>query len=101
MKPTTEQICSNLISLAARMTEGWGLEDVELNEGTRMSEDLCFSSIDLLNFLAAVDVQFQRKLPYELLLMTGDRYRNELTLSDLAAFVYDHFDAAPPAVRAM
>jgi acyl carrier protein len=101
MKPPPEEICTELIAIAARITDGWGLEDVELTQSTRLSEDLCFSSIDLLNFLAAVDVQFQRKLPYERLLMVGDRYRNELTINDLAEFVHDNFDAAPPAVRAM
>ena len=101
MKPDLEQIRTELIAIVSSKIEGWGLEDIELNEATRLSEDLCFSSIDLLNFLAAVDVRFHRKLPYERLLMIGDRYRNELTISELAAFVHEQFDTAPPAVKAM
>jgi acyl carrier protein len=101
MRPTPTQICTQLISIVSTKIEGWGLEDIELGEKTRLSEDLCFSSIDLLNFLAAVDVQFGRKLPYEHLLMSGDRYRTELTISELVEFVYENFDASPPPVKAM
>jgi acyl carrier protein len=101
MKPDHKQICRQLIEIISERIEGWGLDDVELCESTRMSEDLCFSSIDVLNFFAAVDVRFQRKLPYEHLLRQGDRFRTELTISDLAEFVYEHLDRAPPSVKAI
>ena len=92
MKPTVDEISNDLSAIAREMVEDWGLELSGVDAGTRLSRDLCFSSIDLLNFFAAIDVRYQRRFSYESLLMDGSAYRDELTLGQLAEFIHREFD---------
>ncbi len=92
MKPTVDEISNDLSAIAGEMVEDWGLELSGIDASTRLSRDLCFSSVDLLNFFASVDVRYQRRLPYESLLMDGSAYRDELTLGQLAEFIHREFD---------
>ena len=96
MKPTTDVIRKDLCEIATEMVSDWGLDLPEIGGATRLSQDLCFSSIDLLNFLASIDVRYQRKLPYESLIMEGSVYRADLTLDELAEFVNEEFDNGTP-----
>ena len=99
MTPTIDVIRNDLHEIATEMVSDWGLDLPKLGGGTRLSEDLCFSSIDLLNFLASIDVRYQRKLPYESLIMDGLAYRSDLTLDELANFVYQEFENGTPMSR--
>jgi acyl carrier protein len=101
MTPALDEICSDITFLLSTMTADWNFDGIVIDGTTRLSEDLCFSSIDLLNLLASIDVRYRRKLPYERLIMDGDRYRADITLAQLASFVHDHFDVSTPPVRGM
>ena len=77
--------------------EDWNLAlERPLGAQTRLSEDLCFSSVEVLHLLASIDMKIGRKLPFERLIMIDGAYRSELTLGELAAFVSAQRDMPAP-----
>ncbi|MCM2292394.1 hypothetical protein NAC44_08630 [Allorhizobium sp. BGMRC 0089] len=79
--------------------EDWDQEaDGEIGESTRLSADLCFSSVEMMHLLAKIDMKLGRKLPYEKLLQDGDTVRSEMTLGALIAFINEHATAAPASI---
>lgn len=90
---TKQEITGKLIGLLAEFTESWGL-DGEISSETRLNEDLCFSSVDVLHYLAVIDMNFQKKFPFETLIMLQGAYRKELTVAELADFIFEHRNIA-------
>ena len=92
MTPSKETIQTAILELLADMTSDWDLEEEELGGQTRLSADLGFSSVDMLELLASIDMKYKRKLRYDRLILQEGRYINELTVDHLAAFVHESFD---------
>lgn len=79
----------------------WDLDlDEPVGGDTRLSEDLCFSSVEMLHLLAAIDMKLGTRLPFDRLIRTEAGYRTELTVGELAAFVSQNAGAPMPAIRA-
>lgn len=74
------------------MTADWDLELEELGPQSALVEELCFSSVDFLHLMAAVEMKFGKKLSFESLLIQNGSYRTELKVGELAAFVEENFD---------
>lgn len=92
MTPSKETIETAILELLADMTSDWDLEQEELGGQTRLSADLGFSSVDMLELLAGIDMKYRRKLRYDRLILREGRYINELTVENLAVFVHENFD---------
>ena len=101
MSLSREDVRQTIIAVLKGMTQDWDLEFGEMGPHTRLSADLCFTSVDMLNLMATLDVQFRRRLPYEQLIMREGRYRDELTVAELAEFVVAHPVAEKPGPTAM
>jgi acyl carrier protein len=96
MKPSHETILGTISSVVAGITRDWGV-DSEPTATTRLNGDLGFTSMDVIDLFATLEVKFQRKLPYEAFItVEGGGYRSELTLGELADFVNDNFDNTRP-----
>lgn len=91
---------AKLIELLAEFIEDWGLDET-ISSTTTFNDDLCFSSVDMLHYLAIIDMNLKKKFPYEKLIMTDGVYRNELTIAELADFIYENRnieDQVPKAI---
>lgn len=88
MTETVETVTQTLIIVLKEFTQDWDLDLGELSPETRLSADLCFTSVDMINLMATVDVRFDKRLPYERLIMRDGRYRSDLTISEFADFVH-------------
>lgn len=96
MKPSAQEIESSIMEILKEMTEDWDLEMDELEPDAGLVEELCFSSVDFLHLMAAVEMKVGRKLNYEELLVEDGSYRTELTVRELAKFVDEKYDQAEP-----
>jgi len=71
--------------------------DMELGEAigadTKLISDLAFGSIDVVQFVIAIEERFKRRgLPFEELVMTDGRYADEIKVSDVVDFLYGHLN---------
>ncbi len=88
---TETEITENIITWLDQFISDWGLDE-EITEETTFNDDLCFSSVDMMHYLAIIDMNMKKKFPYEKLLMKGGVYRNELSVAELTAFIYNNKD---------
>lgn len=89
MNTTQQEITENVIVLLKDFIKDWGLDD-EIEPTTKFKDDLCFSSVDILHFFAVIDMNMQKKFPYEKLILTSEGYRSELSVSELTSFIFDN-----------
>lgn len=101
MTETVETVTQTLISVLQDFTKDWDLDLGELSPDTRLSADLCFTSVDMINLMATVDVRFDKRLPYERLIMRDGRYRSDLTISEVADFVHANLSTPRPGPSPM
>jgi acyl carrier protein len=83
------QIREALVKILTDMTADW---ELDLPDGIRGSTgligDLGCESIDIVMFIVAVEQRFgQKSLPFETLLMEGDRYVTDLSVDDVTSFL--------------
>jgi acyl carrier protein len=84
---TVQAIDERLRATLADFIADWGL-DVEITPETRLVEDLEFDSIDVIQFVVAMETAFQnRNLGFQNLLMKDGRYVDDLSLAEIAAFL--------------
>lgn len=93
-KIAKETILKDLIHILEDMTSDW---DVEFEGGigpeTRLIADLAFESIDVVQFVVAIEEHFRRRgLPFEKFLMVDGRYVDEIKVGDAADFLYRHLN---------
>ena len=86
---SSDDILKNLGTLLDDFTQDW---DKELDEGysrdTKLLADLGFESIDIIQFIVAIEEDFGlHKTPFDKLLMKDGRYVDDLTLGQLDDFL--------------
>lgn len=89
-----EVILQDLIHILENMTSDWDMELSEpMGPQTKLIADLGFESIDVVQFIVAIEERFQRRgLPFEELLMTEGRYVDEIRVGDTADFLHVHLN---------
>lgn len=97
MKPTAEEIQESIASILREMTKGWDIEAEQLGPETQVVSDLGFSSLDIIHLMASMEMRFNRKLPYDEIIMQDGHYVDDLSLRELVEFVGRNFDGAEPA----
>jgi acyl carrier protein len=88
---TRDEIRQRLVDLLSNLTahvdRGFG---PLIGRETRLVADLEFDSVDIVQFALAVEELFKRrKLPFEKLLMTEGRYRDDVTVGEVEDFLAD------------
>jgi acyl carrier protein len=84
------RVLGRLTAILEDMTQDWdtGLAG-EIGPETRLMGDLGFASIDLVALVSAIDDEWQRRdWPYEQLLMADGRYVEDLTVQQIADFLW-------------
>jgi acyl carrier protein len=93
---TREKILQDLIEILETMTSDWDM-DVEgsIDKDSRLIADLGFESIDVVQFIVAIEERYQKRgLPYEEFLMVDGRYVDEIRVNDVVEFLARHFPQA-------
>lgn len=89
-----EQIGNDVIEIIKDMTQDWDLDfsgGIDLN--TKLVGDLAFESIDIVQFIVAMEEKFQsRGLPWEEVLMTDGRYVDEILVDDAVRLLHLHLN---------
>ncbi len=84
---TDAEISSILRKTLAEFVADWGL-DVPVEADTSLVEDLEFDSIDVIQFVVAIENAFQsRNLGFQSLLMQDGRYVDDLSVGQIEAFL--------------
>jgi acyl carrier protein len=84
---TQSDIADRLRRTLAEFVEDWGL-DAEITGETSLVEDLEFDSIDVIQFVVAMEGAFQsRNIGFQNLLMQEGRYVDDLTVAQIEAFL--------------
>lgn len=87
--PTADTLIAKLAALLKDFTQDWDNEfDGEPGRDTSLLGDLGFESIDIIQFIVAIEEDFGlHKTPFDKLLMKDGRYVDDLTLGQLADFL--------------
>jgi len=82
-----EEILEKLIEAVEEITDDWDIEE-EIGADSRLSADLGFSSVDVVQLFATISARFQRKFRYDRLIVDeNEQYRNELSIGEIASFL--------------
>jgi acyl carrier protein len=89
-----EAILAGLVEILKDMTSDWDLDFAQpLGPSTKLIDDLGFESIDVVQFVVAIEEHFQRRgLPFEEFLMVDGRYVDELEVGEVADFLHRHLN---------
>lgn len=89
-----EAILQSTIHILEDMTSDWDMEFTEpIGPETKLVADLQFESIDIVQFIVAIEGKFRRRgLPYEELLMVDGRYVDEIKVEDTVDFLFHHLN---------
>lgn len=101
MKPSPQDIQKDIISIVTEMVEDWDLDLDDLGVDTRFNEDLCVTSVDMLNLMASIDMKYDKKFEFESLVVKDGQYIKDLSIGELTAFVAENFDAPNPEPQKM
>ena len=87
-----EVILHEVVQILEYMTSDWDLEfSDKIGADTLLIAGLQFESIDVVQFVVAVEEKFSRRdLPFEQLLMVDGRYVDDLRVADVVAFLHEH-----------
>lgn len=90
-----ETILQSLIQILKDMTSDWDLEfSGGINADTRLIADLTLESIDMVQFVVAIQEQFHRRdLPFEKLLMADGQYVEDLRVEEVVNFLDENLNA--------
>ena len=93
-KFSKETIFQDLIHILENMTYDWDMEFTgPIEPGTKLIADLAFESIDVVQFIVAIEECFQRRgLPFEELVMVDGRYVDEIKVSETVDFLFRHLN---------
>jgi acyl carrier protein len=73
------------------MTADWDMDYAVLGPDTALIADLTFESIDVVQFIVALEQRFGRRdLPFHELLMIDGRYVDELRVGEVVDFLCRH-----------
>jgi acyl carrier protein len=89
-----EIILNNIISILKDITCDCDMEfNAPLGPDTKLISELAFGSIDVVQFVVAIEECFKRrKLPFEELVMIDGRYVDEIKVSAVVEFLYQHLN---------
>ena len=87
-----QSILSALVEILEDMIADWDMDlDDPLGANTRLIIDLGFESIDVVQFIAAIEEHYRnRTIPFEELVMKDGRYVDEIVVSDVVSFLMQH-----------
>jgi acyl carrier protein len=85
----TGYVAEQLLAIIAEMISDWGVErDDSIGLDTRLVADLECGSVDIIHLIVTIEEHFRRpRMGFQELLMKDNRYVDDLTIGQIAAFV--------------
>src|SRR5438128_8425576 len=82
-------VAEQVVAIIADMICDWGVEvDDPIGVHTRLVADLEYGSVDIIHLIVAIEEHFRRpRMGFQELLMKDNRYVDDLTVGQIAAFV--------------
>ena len=89
-----EAILGEVVEILKNMTSEWDVSlESPLGAETKLIADLGFESIDVVQFIVAIQEKYKRRdLPFEQLVMVDGRYVDEITVNDTVTFLHRHLN---------
>jgi acyl carrier protein len=89
-----EEILQGLVQILEDMTSDWDMEyEGGIGGQTRLIGDLEFESIDVVQWILAIEERFERKkLPFERLIMRDGRYVDEIEVGRAVDFLFEELN---------
>lgn len=87
-----DQATNRIVAILQDMTSDWDIDfSGDIDTGTCLIRDLAFESIDIVQFVVALEQEFgKRNIPFDKLLMTDGRYVSDLSVGQVATFLSEH-----------
>ena len=87
-------IINDLVRIIKKISTEWEMEFVEsIGPNTLLGEDLALKSIDVVRLLSAIQELYkQQDFPFEELLLRHDNPVKDISISDLAEFLFNHIN---------
>jgi acyl carrier protein len=84
-----EAIQVKVITVLQDMIADWDLDDIdEIGAETKLMADLAFESLDVVQFVVALEKEFERKnLPFQNLFMHDGDYVDEIEVKEVVEFL--------------
>ena len=101
MEKTKAEIREAIKEILDEMIEMYDLPTTEITDELLLIETLGFSSVDIMHFLASVDMRFERHLPYDKIMLKNGEYVSDLSFGEVVDFVFDNFDFASSEPKQM
>lgn len=95
IKFSNEVILEDIKNILQEMTSDWDMDfEGDISPDTKLIGDLAFESIDVVQFIVAIEERFKRRgLPFEEFLMKDGRYVDEIWVKDAVNFLYRHLNS--------
>ncbi len=95
-----EEILQDVVKILEDMTKDWDMEfSGPIGPETRLIGDLAFESIDVVQFVVAIEEHFKRRdLAFEQLLMEDGRYVSEVKLAAAVDFLHEKLNTAASSI---
>lgn len=92
IEKTTADYERDTIEIIRDMTQDWDTGfDEEFSASTAIVGDLEFESLDVVHLITAIEQHYEdSSFPFEELLMVDGHYIQDLTVKQIAEFVYSH-----------
>ena len=89
-----EAILGDVVEILKNMTSEWDVGlDGPMGAETKLIADLGFESIDVVQFIVAIQEKYKRRdLPFEQLVMVDGRYVDEIAVNDTVTFLHRHLN---------
>jgi acyl carrier protein len=89
-----QKILNDLVKILQDMTADWDNDfSGSIDSETKLIEELGFESIDIVQFIVAVEEHFQRRgLPWEEVFMLDGRYVDEIKVGDTLQLLFSHLN---------
>jgi acyl carrier protein len=86
---TSDQYVQDTIEMLQELTSDWDTDlEGQIGPSTSIVNDLGFESLDVVYLVTAIEQRYGRRdLPFEQLLMVDGRYVDDLTVTQIAAFL--------------
>lgn len=91
---TQQQILETIAGILEDMTADWDTEyNGKIGPDTKLVQDLEFESIDMVQFVVAIEEAFQsRGLPWEEFMMSNGRYVDDIKVSSAVSFLHHYLN---------
>ena len=92
MEKTKSEINEEIKAILEEVIEMYDLPQAEITDDLLLIGTLGLSSVDIMHFLASVDMRYEKHLPYDKLMLKDGEYVSDFSFGQIIDFVYDNFD---------